>query len=209
MKLNMVPHDFPGKFIVFEGVDGAGKTSMIKHAAEILKRSGVPLYLTKAPSDRVRSTAVFRNFHDSFSELERKKIGVLSLTIFVSGDRLIVQEEEIIPKLKAGYWVLCDRFVYSGLACAKDPVIVAIANLALQPDAVFLANASPATVKSRVLARDDEKNLYYDDERVMHQIATFQEMAADNDFIVVNTEESPEFSQARVAIEIEKLLVGQ
>ena len=58
-KLNMQKNTAPGVLISFCGLDGCGKTTMITRLASDLRQK-YDVYLTKQPTDNVRSSAVFR-----------------------------------------------------------------------------------------------------------------------------------------------------
>ena len=114
MRLEMRANETPGKLVVFCGVDGAGKSTLISHAALHLEKTGKRFTILKMPSDRIRKMDIFRDYHDSHDDKARKAASDLALTVLVSGDRMISLEQDIIPWLKSGMWVLCDRYVFSG-----------------------------------------------------------------------------------------------
>lgn len=62
-RLSMRPNRTKGKLITFCGLDGCGKTTMIRRLmAELEKEHQV--FLTKQPTDFVRSSAIFRTYMD-------------------------------------------------------------------------------------------------------------------------------------------------
>lgn len=189
MKYKMQRNTRKGKLLVFTGVDGSGKTTLLNISKQFLNKQGIDFIVTKMPSDRIRQIDVFRNFHDSNDEKVRNKVGVFGLTVLASGDRLIVQDTDIIPNLEKGIWVLCDRYCYTGNVRCDDPIITAITEMFIMPDMAFLATASAPILKQRVLDREDEKELYYDDDGVDAQVVKYNQIAKDNDFFVINTEQ--------------------
>jgi Thymidylate kinase len=118
------------------------------------------------PSHRIRTIEAFRKTHESHNHEERTAIDALSMTVLVSGDRLITLNEEVIPALKRGEWVLCDRYTYTGNICCSDPIIQSISERFIQPDLAILAAADLMIVKNRVLSRPTEKHLFFDDHEV-------------------------------------------
>jgi len=188
MYIPMIKNPYPGKLLVFEGVDGAGKTTVLTEAQSYLRERGIATYTTKMPSNRVRQMDVFRGYLDSHDDAIRRQISVFALTTLISGDRLIVLEAEVIPELQKGTWVLCDRYVYSGVACCDHEVIRSIGSEFLEPDVSFLASAPPELVRERVLAREAEKDLHYDDEDVRLKMRRFHAIARANpSFVVLDT----------------------
>lgn len=185
MKILMKQHKFPGKLVVFCGVDGAGKSTLISDATSILSQMGVVHSVIKMPSDRIRQMDVFRDYHDSHDEELRHAASALALTILVSGDRMISLEQDVVPRLKRGEWVLCDRYVFSGLACADGDIVRLITNEFIEPDLAILATASPTTVKQRVKARENEAHKFYDDADAEKKIAKFLSIAGELSFFSV------------------------
>lgn len=108
----------------------------------------------------------FRKTHESHNHEKRTAIDALSMTVLVSGDRLITLNEEVVPALKRGEWVLCNRYTYTGNICCSDPIIQSISERFIQPDLAILAAADLMTVKNRVLSRPTEKHLFFDDHEV-------------------------------------------
>lgn len=206
VKLNLLSNKYKGKLIVFTGVDGSGKTTLLNMAEKYLKYNGVKIYKTKMPSDRIRELDVFRNFHDSFDKEVREQVDVFSLTVLVSGDRLVVMDTEVIPALERGEWVLCDRYCYSGNIRCKDKLITSISERFIKPDIVFVANAAEDVVKKRVMQRENERNLYYDDIGVSQQITKYLEMAQENDFVVINTEQELNSVENEIKRKLAKIL---
>lgn len=206
MKITMKTNDNPGKLVAFCGVDGAGKSTLIAHAAEFLAARGVRFTVLKMPSDRIRKLDIFRDRHDSHDEGARKAVSDLALTVLVSGDRMISLEQDILPRLRAGEWVLCDRYVFSGLACADSAIIRGIANEFVRPDLAILANASAETVKARVKARPDEASNFYDERDTQKKLRKFLEISEELPFFqVINTEEAMEKNRQAVADALRKI----
>jgi len=96
-----------GLFITFEGVEGAGKSTVIRHAVEYLKTLNIPNLLTREfggteIAEKIRE--VLLNHH--YAEKMCPKTEVL-LAFAARAQHL---ENLILPNLEKGTWVLCDRF---------------------------------------------------------------------------------------------------
>jgi dTMP kinase len=92
-------------FIVFEGIDGSGKTTLSKMFAELLKREGKKVIWTFEPyNEKIREIVKENNFNP------------LSETLLFLADRKEHIEQVIKPYLKKGYWVISDRYYLSTLA---------------------------------------------------------------------------------------------
>ena len=187
MKLNLLPNTYDGKLIVFEGPDGSGKTTLLGEVRDILNMMGKDVYCTKMPSDRIRSLSVFNDYDKSNDDTIRQIVDLENLTIFVSGDRLLVQDLEIIPALKQGKIVLCDRYCFTSIARCNTPVIKQIAQRFIEPNLTIYAKCDPKLLKKRVKMRKNEQNDYYNELEVVKQIEIFDNLCHDNDFLKFDT----------------------
>ena len=133
--------------IVFEGIDGAGKSVQAKMLADRLQAEGIPHILTAEPSDgpigrRIRSLKV----RPEPVEEER---------LFTEDRRDHVQNV-IMPALKRGDTVICDRYVYSSVAYQGvrgiDPEKILAENrhFATVPDLIFLLEVTVDMALSRI-----------------------------------------------------------
>lgn len=100
------------RFITFEGLDGSGKSSHLRRAAEWLAGRGVPHLVTHEPGGTPVGDALRSIFLDPrWGELD----GIVELLIvFASRRQHLVEVVE--PALAAGKHVLCDRFTDSTIA---------------------------------------------------------------------------------------------
>jgi dTMP kinase len=99
----------PGRFITFEGIDGAGKTSHIEQAVAWLQGRGREVLLTREPggtdlAEALRELVLHRSM-DALTE---------ALLVFAARRDHLVQRIE--PALAAGQVVVCDRFTDASFA---------------------------------------------------------------------------------------------
>ncbi len=155
-----------GAFITFEGLDGSGKTTQIEMLARRLRRSGAAVTIAREPGGTKSGDAIRRIL------LSSKTVGLDSraelLLYFASRAQNVA--EVILPALKAGRIVLCDRFTDSsrayqgsarglGLAAVND--LDRIACQGLEPDLTILidieqrAGVGRARRRNRSAARDE------------------------------------------------------
>ena len=92
-----------GKFITFEGIDGAGKSSHVEWLAETLRQRGLVVKVTREPGgtelgEKLRGLLLSESMH-----LETE-----TLLMFAARREHLAQVIE--PALKRGEWVVCDRF---------------------------------------------------------------------------------------------------
>ena len=102
-----------GKFIVFEGIDGSGKTTQINKLCEYLESKGRKVYVTSEPTISMTGGIL----RDALSGVS-KRTSCEKAAMYVL-DRIFhnVNKKWGIEKmLEEGYDVLCDRYYYSSLA---------------------------------------------------------------------------------------------
>lgn len=135
-------------FITFEGVEGSGKTTHIRAAAEYLSRRGYECMMTREPG----ATKIGDKIRDILLDPAHKGLNSKAELLLYLADRIQHIEEIILPALSCGKIVLCDRFTDSTLAYqgyARGTNIGMIRNLhesvlpPLRPDLTILADISP------------------------------------------------------------------
>ena len=126
--------------ITFEGVEGAGKTTLAQHLADWLRAQGVPVRLTREPGgsplgEHLRPLLLHEPL-DAWAEL----------FLFLA-DRRQHTLQVVLPALEQGAWVLCDRYadstlVYQGYGRGLDTALIrrlnALATGDLTPDLTVL-----------------------------------------------------------------------
>ena len=117
-KLIMKPHSTDGKLITFCGLDGCGKSSMIKMTTQLFIENGIDFVVTKQPTDTIRKSEIFRTFMDC---PDNNAYEYRSLSLIAAADRIQHTREIILPALKSGKIVICDRYFYS---CAVNGCVV-------------------------------------------------------------------------------------
>jgi len=143
-----------GRFITFEGLDGSGKSTQMKHAAEWLREQGLEVVTTHEPGGTELGTAIRGIFLDArWGQMD----GVVELLLVAASRRQHVLEV-IVPALRRGAWVLCDRYsdstwAYQGAArgVAAEQVALAdgLATGGLQPELTLLFDLSAEAARAR------------------------------------------------------------
>lgn len=100
-----------GLFIVFEGIDGVGKTTHAKRLVEFLKSKGIEAVYTTEPT---HWTEFGKKIRESFSYKQRLPVEE-EFRLFLE-DRKIHVAEEVIPELERGKVVVSDRYYFSSVA---------------------------------------------------------------------------------------------
>ena len=149
-----------GKFIVFEGLDGSGKTTQISLLSQYLKKRGVVCCCTKEPSDGPIGALVRGAVRGSI-EFEPE-----SMALLFAADRAEHLAAEICPALAKGEIVLCDRFLLSNLAyqgtqiSMKDIISFNKYNLRPVPDITIFIDTEPAECTKRIINTRVEMEIY-------------------------------------------------
>ena len=106
-----------GKFLTFEGVEGAGKSTQIYLLAQYLKSLGYRVVLTREPGG-TKSAELIRNLilKDYFNKSQKEKFDKYTDTLLYLAARNEHVKNKIIPALKKNKVVICDRFIDSTIA---------------------------------------------------------------------------------------------
>ncbi len=108
-------------FITLEGIEGAGKTTQVKHIVAYLKSKGYGCVVTREPG----ATHIGKKIRKILLDPESRDLDPLTELLLYMADRVQHVKEIITPALSAGKVVLCDRFfdatvVYQGYARGID-----------------------------------------------------------------------------------------
>jgi len=101
-----------GRFISFEGGEGAGKSTQAKVLADALKRRGHRVIVTREPGGSPGAEEIRKLLVDGATE----RWTPLSETLLFLAARADHVARLILPELQKGNWVVCDRFSDSTLA---------------------------------------------------------------------------------------------
>ncbi|MDQ3188347.1 MAG: dTMP kinase [Pseudomonadota bacterium] len=196
-----------GRFITFEGIDGAGKSTHIDAVAQAVQMRGVETVRTREPGGTPLGEAL-RELVLSQSMTRETE----TLLLFAARSEHLAKI--IRPALSAGRWVLCDRFTdatYAYQAGGRQMDRERIAELErwvhpdLQPDLTILFDVAPEVAAGRVERRLDparsadrfesESSGFFSAVRTM-----YLERAAENParFLIVDTGRAPEMVRTQL-----------
>lgn len=146
----MKQYGIPGKLIVVEGIDGSGKSTQLRLLEKWLRYNGMDVFLTEWNSS---------NLVKPITSKGKKKINLTPTTFSLLhatdfADRF---ERNIMPLLRAGYFVLVDRYVYT--AYSRDVTrgcslswVRKVYDFALKPDITFYFRVPIDVSMERILA---------------------------------------------------------
>ena len=149
----MIKNSYPGKFIVFEGLDGSGQTTQAELLRDFLQGQGKEVLLTKEPTKESEAGKKIRDILDQKETIFPKEFQEL-----FAQDRKEHLEHSIIPALQQGIWVVSDRYFFTsfayGMAEGVDlEYFVQINNEFLLPDLSFFLKANPEVCIKRIQER--------------------------------------------------------
>ena len=101
-----------GRFIVLEGIEGAGKSTHAAFLADWLKGRGVPVTTAREPG----GTALGERLRAVLLDPEAPAMPAQAELLLMFAARSASLAEIIVPALDKGSWVICDRFVDSSYA---------------------------------------------------------------------------------------------
>ena len=151
-------HEYPGRLIIVEGIDGSGKTTQAMLLSHWLDSLGVPVFWTEWNSSQlVKATTKKGKKNNS---LTPTTFSLLHATDFA--DRL---SYKIIPPLKAGMVVIADR--YSFTAFSRDVArgvdsewVRQLYDFAIKPDIAFYFKVPISVSLSRLLSVRQKLKFY-------------------------------------------------
>lgn len=149
----------PGRFIAFEGGEGAGKSTQARLLVETLRKRGIDALLTREPGGTSGAEAI----RALLLANEGEGWGSRAEALLFAAARSDHVERLIRPAILSGRWVVCDRFVDSsrayqaGAGGLPDDDICELHRIGsggLLPDLTILITVSADTASDRLALRD-------------------------------------------------------
>lgn len=156
----MIKNNYPGKFIVIEGLDGSGKSAQVDLVINYLKEKNKEVVITKEPT--------------TDSEAGRKVKQALKKEIVVEPlelQKLYVQDRrehlknKVIPALENGKFVVSSRYAFSTFAYGYSDglnvdELIKMNEEFLLPDLTIIVDVNPEKCIQRIENRGEEKELF-------------------------------------------------
>lgn len=158
-----------GKFIVFEGTDGVGKTTQVSILTEHLSKIGYSVLQVCTPSNFYREDEHVVLYNKTGSGL----LTPTTLAVMSAADRLRTYDTTIKPHLDSGGTVVCDRYKFSAEAYfamrgADIPLLREIHDKLPNPNHAILLTIDALTRQARLRKRAttedwEEQDMRYQD----------------------------------------------
>ena len=151
-----------GLFITFEGIEGCGKSTQTKLLAEYFRKNGEDVFLSREPggpniSEKIREILLANENSEMLSNTE---------VLLYAASRSQHTGEWILPELKAGKIVICDRYfdsttAYQGAARKIDrkmiDTITSFATFGLKPDITVWIDLAVSVGLARISPKDADR----------------------------------------------------
>jgi dTMP kinase len=168
-----------GRFVTFEGGEGAGKSTQIALLAKRLSERGVRVRLTREPGGpkdgAVEAAAILRKL---LVEGDPERWSPQSEALLNYAQRVEHVNRFVRPALEAGHWVLCDRFadstmVYQGYGHRLGPAFVRALHRvtlgAFKPDLTLILDIPAGDGLARANARSGVETRFERFPRAFHE----------------------------------------
>jgi dTMP kinase len=174
-----------GKFIVFEGGEGAGKTTQAKLLAAHLREFQIEVIETREPG----GTPVAERIRDLVVQGRADKMGQTCEALLMYAARVDHIANVIKPALARGAWIICDRFTmsteaYQGSAETADLLHMLEDELVfkadVEPDFTLILDIDPSVGLSRAFKRGEKSRFEEKDITFHRKIREFFREEAEN-----------------------------
>ncbi|WP_267242731.1 dTMP kinase [Streptomyces sp. PR69] len=147
----------PGVFVTIDGPGAVGKSTTVAELGRLLASRGSGVHTTAEPSSSELG---------EFTRSKADHIRGRALACLVAANRYEHIEVELDPVLKAGYTVVCDRYLASSLVLQQldgvpEPFVLALNRHVLLPDLAVILTAQPETIAAR-LAERGKRHRFHD-----------------------------------------------
>lgn len=212
MRKTFAQLEFPGRLIAVEGLDGSGKSTQIYLLKRWLELQGLKVFFTEWNSSALVKSATSKG-------KKRELLTPTTFSLIHATDFADRYERQLVPLLRAGYLVLCDRYIFT--AFARDTVrgcppewVRDIYSFAALPDLTFFFKASLEVSLKRIL--DGRPQLKYFEAGMDMRLATdpyesfriFQGRILEQ-YLAMSTEFSFLVVDANQTVEAQQTLVRQ
>ncbi|MBP9663850.1 MAG: dTMP kinase [Pyrinomonadaceae bacterium] len=164
-----------GKFIVFEGLDGAGTSTQVYRLREYLILRGVNVEISKEPTNGPIGTVIRLAIEG------RVNLDSRALALAFAADRadhLFNAYNGILTSLDAGRWIISDRYVlssfaYQGIEVDDRRWLEEINNFVITPDLTFFVDTPVSVCADRINSRSSHIELFHTTEKLENVATNF------------------------------------
>lgn len=197
-------------FITLEGPDGSGKTTQIRLLKTYLERKGYEVVQTREPG----GTPISEKIRNIILDVNHTEMDPITEALLYAAARAQHVSEVIIPNLKAGRMVICDRFIDSSIVyqgygrklgdCVR--VINEVAVKGYMPNVTFLLKLDPSIGKSRIREHDRLEMEKIEYHNIVYDAYLKLEKEYPERIIGINANQSIEKIHQDIAVHMDRLL---
>jgi dTMP kinase len=148
-----------GRFITMEGIEGVGKTTQVARLSAALEKLGIAHVVTREPG----GTPLAENIREVVLSAREERLPPTAELLLMFAARAVHLANHVEPNLRAGRWVICDRFTdatyaYQGggrlLSMEKISELEILVQGTLRPDFTVLLDAPVENALARARRRN-------------------------------------------------------
>ncbi len=218
--IDLKKNSYKGKYIAFEGIDGSGKTTQVKELARFFAKQGKEVILVQEPRKKgLIGDLVHRVLRGEI------KIPSTALQYLFTVDRVLQHSEVISPALKAGKTVISDRSLWSAVVYGildrarsqyryKEGELLLVSQSILSmyhqfivPDYTFYLRISLPTALTRILGKNEKREIYEDKEKLTELIKGYNWLVKkfSKEIVIIDGEKSVEDVSQKIIERIQNL----
>jgi|TARA_B100000959_G_scaffold66716_1_gene70777 dTMP kinase len=201
-----------GKFIVFEGNEGTGKTTHITFASNYLKSKDISHIITREPGGTPLGEKIREILLDSNSKLD-----AISEALLFYSSRIVNYNTIILEALNKGEYVICDRFhystlVYQGMVQKNDQVISLHNTLdsyfSKDISKIFFLDSEISSCLQRINRRESTDKFEQQGEEFLVAVRdSYHKIFKDNSKVtIIRTDNKKEVAENLIREEIDKII---
>jgi len=202
-----------GCFITVEGTEGVGKTTNLDFIQSCLERQGIDVVRTREPG----GTPLAEDIRELLLSPREEPVAELTELLLMFAARAQHLQQVIRPALKAGRWVLCDRFTDAtyayqgggrGMDTAQIAILEQLVQSELRPDLTLLLDLPVAIGLARARARSTPDRFEAEKVNFFEGVRThYLQRAAEEPerFAVINAEPALEQVQIQILTALQRL----
>lgn len=208
-----------GKFITFEGGEGSGKSTQVTRLVDRLRLRGIEVLQTREPGGSAGAEAMRHLLLSGMA----KPLGPTAETMIFAAARDDHVHTTILPALKRGIWVICDRFidstrVYQGALGRVDPTVIrALERVTvgdLTPDMTIILDVPVELGLARVRERGEKADRFEAEDLEFHHRLreAYREIAQREKArcVLIDASQGPDVVAVRIWMQVvERLLKGK
>lgn len=188
-----------GLFIVFEGIDGSGKSSMMKEVAKLFKEKGKKVWMTGEPT----SSRIGKLARASLKKKTNRRV----MALLMAADRLAHTDDIIESLADPNKVILCDRYKYSALAyqtlSLAQETVETLNEGTVEPDIVLLFDVMPEIAVNRIGVRGSTTDVFETLETLKAVRQNYLDMHIENG-IKINANLTPEDVLEEIKLKLTK-----